>query len=232
MSKLTKKDLKSPDPVWQASYSAFSWLTSQWMLIAIVLGCSVLLLIGGAVYIHQAQRGEAEAQHVYSKLISDFQQWKLSEALNKKTQFDKVQESLKTLKEKHKHSRAYLLSGLVEAQLLMDEKKYAEAVESIERYEKALPSTRRSLAWYPAAIVSEEKGDFEKALVYYQKILNSKDTTYRKWALLGEGRAYRNLNKKEEAIKSYEKFLQEYPKAQELSMVRGLLRLTQSGLIR
>jgi len=223
MSKLSKKDLKGHDPVWNASANAFSWVRNQWTIFLVITLLGLGLLIGGAIYVQVSRTKEAKAQHSLGKVMAEFQQWKLADEKTKPEATKKLEEKLDELESKFPESKARQLSGLLRGQMAMDSKSFDEAKKQYEQFEKALPRRRKSLAWYPLAVIHEELKENEKARVLFKRVVDSKDPTYRKWALLGEGRANRELNKNEDAKKTYEKFLEEFPKAPEVPMVRGLV---------
>lgn len=223
MSKLSKKDLKGHDPVWTASASAFTWLRNQWTVFLLITFLGLGLLIGGAIYVQLTRTQEAKAQHALGKAMGEFQQWKLADEKTKVEATKKLEEKLKELDTQFPESKARQLSGLLRGQIAIEQKKFDEAKKFYEEFEKALPRRRKSLAWYPLAILHEDLKQSEQARELFKRVVDSKDPTYRKWALLGEGRTSRELNKNDEAKKTYEKFLEEFPKAPEVPMVRGLV---------
>jgi len=223
MSKLSKKDLKGHDPVWTASANAFAWLRNQWTIFLIITFLGLGLLIGGAIYVQITRTEEAKAQHSLGKAMAEFQQWKLADEKTKPEATKKLEDKLKELDTKFPESKARQLSGLLRGQVAVEQKKFDEAKKQYEEFEKALPRRRKSLAWYPLAVLHEELKQNEQARDFFKRVVDSKDPTYRKWALLGEGRTSRELNMTDEARKTYEKFLEEFPKAPEVPMVRGLV---------
>lgn len=225
MAKLSKKELRQPDAVWQASASALSWMQSQWVLLSIIAGLVLFILVGGAFYVHTTRQSEAEAQYYYAKAVGEFQQWKLADEKNRTDVRAKLDEALKKLDADFSHSKATQFAGLLRAQVAIEEKSWDQALTHLKEFEKSLPQRRRSLAWYPMAVVQEQLGQSEEALKTFGKINQSKDPTYRKWSLLGEARQLVALNRRSEAQKLYEQFISEFPKAQEITLVRGLMQL-------
>ncbi len=224
MSKLSKKDLRSGnEAVWQASNSALSWLKSQWLIFTIILLLGAGLLIGGAVYVHFTRKKEAEAQHVLAKALGEFQQWKLADEKAKEDALKKLNERLTELTSKHNHSKASQYAGLIQAQIQIESKNWSEALKHLGDFEKALPRRRKSMAWYPMAVAHEELSQNDKAAEFYKLVIDSKDPSYRKWAMLGQARSLKALNRTEEAKTIYTKFLEEFAKSPEVPMVRGLL---------
>ncbi len=234
MTKISQKDLKKEmragqEVVWQASNSALSWMKSQWLVFAIILLIGAALLVGGALYVYQTREREADAQHVLGKALAEFQQWKLADSKARPESLKKLEAEMSLLSTNHADTKAAQYAALIQAQVFSEEKKWAEASTEFEKFERVLPRRRKSLAWYPMAVSFEEQGLSEKALEYYGRIVEAKDPSYHKWALLGQGRLYRAAKKFEEAKKSYQQFIEEYPKSPELQTVRGLLTQVSSN---
>lgn len=229
MSKLTKKELRKPDQVWQASAKSYNFLREKWVVVGIAI---FVVFIGmfAFFYFRQVQeKEEATAQYSLSDVIALFKQDDvLTEKTVSETDFN---EKLKELRSKYAASQAYRISGLFEARVLRDEGKYDEAIQALRRFEEGLPLSQLGLGLYPKAVLLEDKGDWNSALKTYDEILKLKgdkeENAFRKWALLGKARSLRGLGQTQEAVSIYDQFLTEFPQAPETAKVRGLRMIAE-----
>lgn len=234
MIKLTKKDLKTPDQIWQTSQSLLGWLTDQFML---VVAAAVLVFVGivAGVYFYQRhQKFEGSGQYHYSLARSEFEKWKLAVGGKKpqeiKEAFDSLKKELDLLEKDYQSSFANRISSEIRAQIAVQDKKWSEAALAYRTYVKALPSSDKDLGLLPLAYVYEESGDFANAIKSYDEILTRKDSLYSPFALLGKGRVLRAMKKNEEAKQVYETFLERHPTSPEIAEVRGLVSLLRDDL--
>jgi|GEM_PF-5788249 len=237
MSRLRKKDLKSPDQIWQASAQTFGWLRSNWLLAVILV---VVLFMGLVAYLYyrEVQKiNEAKAEHSYGRVLSLYEQWTLEQGKKTDKAADKkngdslkeLNAALGNLAKKFPHSRANAFADLFRAKLALRDGKTTEAAKLLDNYKEHLPESDEGLGLYPLAVTYENEGKWNEALKEYNRILNQKDSALRKWALLGKARALKNLKRNKEAADAYQDFLDEFPKSPELSTVRGLKTLSESS---
>lgn len=223
MSKLSKKELRTPDQVWQASAQTFSWLRSNWLLSSIVVVLAFILLVG-ALYIQQIkERTEAEAQAHYGELGSLFEQWGLADASQKEEIEIKMNEKLGILETQYPDSSANHLASLFRAKLKLSKGQAQESLQDLQDYISELPSSQRSMGLYARANVYEDLSQWQEALKDYESILKSSgDIQIKKWALLGKARTLTELNQVDEARATYDQFLQDFASSPEAGLARGL----------
>lgn len=223
MIKLTKKELKSPDQIWQASRSLLTWLMEEIVIVLVV----VVLLIGGAVggvyWYLSAQKKEAQAQFIYAQAKESFDEWSLAKVPSGSNAENQMKASLEKLEKEYPSSLANQWANRLRAELAERNKDYPKAITYLEAYVKALPSSDKALGLYPLAGAYEEAKEYEKALKTYESVSAGPDSAYQSLALIAEARVLKLLNKKEEAQKRYERFLEKYPDSIEAPYVRGLL---------
>lgn len=234
MIKLTKKELKTPDQIWQTSRSLLSWLTDQFTVVMIL--CAVLFfgIVGGVYFYHIRDKKEGTAQFHYSLARGSFEKWKLaveSKKLDEQSKADlELKKELEILSKDFSSSLANRLANEIRAQLATKSKNWAEAISQYQAFEKALPGSDKELALLPLANTFEQSGDFSNALKTYEDILIRKNSVYVPLALLGKGRSLRELKKIDEAKQTYETFLSQHPTSPEVAEVRGILAMLQDDL--
>ncbi len=227
MSKMSKKELKRPDQIWEASRTALHWMTNQWVGIAAFL-IVVFIAIVGTIYTNQVRKAkEGSAQSHYAKIEALFDQWKLQPKPEQEKDRLKTEEEMKAelsvLEKEFPRSRANQLAHAIRADLEASQEKWPEAIRYYEQFLNVLPKADRPVGLYPLGIASEQVGDWTKAIKTYDEIIKSKSKTYASLALLGKARSYKAMGKNSDAKKTYEEFLEAYPTSTEISTVRGLL---------
>ncbi|MBN8555466.1 MAG: tetratricopeptide repeat protein [Deltaproteobacteria bacterium] len=241
--KLTKKELKAPDRVWQASRETLDFMTKNVAVIVILLVFIFAGTIGGVYFYQSKMRTEGKAQAHYGEAKALFEQWKIqvgmekgldkagektkgvsapSKEEQKKTEAD-LQKEFQILDSDFKNSHANQLAQMIRGQMSAFNGKWPEAVAAYEIYSKSLPSSEKALGLYPLAQAYEQSGNLEKALATHDQILKIKDSPYQEWSMLAKGRLLRSLKRNDEAKKVYEVFLEKFPNSTEVSIVRGLL---------
>jgi tetratricopeptide (TPR) repeat protein len=232
--KITKKELRTPDQIWQASRSLFGWLQSSatW-----IIGGSVavfVVIVGILFWIQVADKTEAKAQYRYGLAKAYYETWTLaSEAHEKQNDAEKAKADLlaelEKLQKEYPRSRANGLADGIRGQLAGHDKKWDEAAQLFERFSDSLPGAERDLGRLPLAQAYENGGNHEKALAVYSKLADSKDDFFIGMGLLGKARVFRATSKPEEARKTYEKYLEKFGSSQEAPSVRGLLSQVSSS---
>ena len=219
MSKLTKKDLRSPDQIWQASATTFSWLRSQWIWL-IVLGLVVFIGSTGAFFYVQSQKAEeAKAQALYGDALSFFEQYKLEKT---ESVLKELQSKLDDLKLKFPSSKANKWADGVRARLLIDQSKVDPALSILSESKSGLSPDAKAFISYSIAGISEDAERWDEAISNYQSILDLKDHPLKKWAFLGKARALVHKGQAGLAVVLYDQFITDFPRSTEISKVRGL----------
>ncbi|MDB5038318.1 MAG: hypothetical protein JWQ35_1846 [Bacteriovoracaceae bacterium] len=228
MIKLTKKELKKPDEIWQASRTLMDWMTDQFTAIIIICVLAFIGIIAGIYSYQTHQKTEGRAQYHYSLARTHFEQWKLEASDEKQakerdaTEVD-IKKELDLLSSDYKSSYANKLADQIRAELAASKKNWTEATALYLKYEKVLPRSVKDFARYPLAEAYEESKNLPKALETYDQILNQKESVYSALALLGKARVLKLMNKLPEAKQAYESFLEKHPDSPEVANVRGLL---------
>jgi tetratricopeptide (TPR) repeat protein len=228
--KLTKKDLKTPDQIWQASRSTLTWMTDRFTIL--VVACVLFFFaIVGVVYFYHVQQGkEGDAQLHYSKARNFLEDLK-SGTTKKPEEISKTRtdlnQQLEILSNTYSKSLANRLANQIRAQLAAGDKKWTDAISFYQQYEKALPGSEKELALLPLGHAYEQANDFQNALKTYDEVLVKKNNVFSPIALLGKARALRSLNKLDEARTTYETFLEQHPDSPDVAEVRGLLAMVR-----
>lgn len=130
-----------------------------------------------------------------------------------KTEEDKTIEQLLSLTAKRSTSYSAFRANTVIAEIYFHRKSYEEALKYYELAAHALESSYTAgVAYFNAAVCADELSDNEKALEFYKKASDIRDFPLVPRALFNVGRIYEALAQNEEAIKTYNKLLETYPK--------------------
>jgi tetratricopeptide (TPR) repeat protein len=223
MSKLSKDDLRSPDQIWVASAHGFQWIQSHGARLLILLSLLLVLSVSFFYLDHRKEQQEAKAQAVFGDLVNLMQQWEFATEAAKIESESEIQDRLRQLSESHASSKANHLASIYRAKLAIGKNQLEEGLSHLDHYLKVLPSNQRALGLYPKAIAHESLNQWAEALAHYEEILKREgQIEMKKWALLGKARSLRNMDLKEEAKRTYDQFLSEYPASPEAPSVRGL----------
>ncbi len=201
-------------------------MTNQITVIIIVIAVIFGAIVGG-VYLNQStKRKEGEAQYQYSLAKAQFEQWKLQTGDERSKTEAELTKLLGELESKWGNSNANGLAGLMRSELALSKKNSEEAIKALEAYVNALPKNSKDLGWMPLAGAYEQASQFDKAAATYESIAQNKDSTFAPSALMGKARNLRLAGKIDEAVKTYQDFLDRYPASTEIATVRGLLAET------
>lgn len=229
MSKLSKDELRSPDQIWVASAQSFKWIQSHGAKLLLLLGLLLISSIGFFYFQQQKAEKEAGAQAVFGEALNLFEQWELAAESAKTEAEAELQKRLDQLNESHSDSDANHLASLFRAKVEIYKNNLEASLTHLDHYLKVLPKNQRVLGLYPKSVVLEGLTKWDEALNHYEEILNQESRVeMKKWALLGKARSLENLDRKEEAKKTYDQFLSEYPASPEVSYVRGLRARVQT----
>ncbi len=223
MDRLTKEELKAPDKILIVSRSMFSWAEQQWGLLLGAVAAIFVTVVGISLFIQYQTKQESKAQLYYGKAKAFFEQTRVGGDKEKSEAKQNLVKELDALRAEFPRSKAAGMAGLLRAHLLIDDKKYAEALTELKAFEDSLPKSERELGSYPLAVSYEQTGDFAKALEGFSRIVQNEKSGFLQEAYLGKARAERALKKNAEAQKTYEKFIEKFPQSAEISVVRGLL---------
>lgn len=232
--KLNRKELKTPDKIWIDMKKVLEWMTEE---VAVLIIAVIVLFLAGVVGVYwyqKKQANEGRAQYHYS-LAKSFSEQLRTTALEKdpKKSEQKVAERAKAeadlkkelgvLETDFKDSKANQLANVLRGQWAAERGQWAEAVEAYARYVTSLKGEDRSLGLYPLGQAQEQSGQFDAALKTYSELVGLKNAAHREWAFLGKARVLKFLKRNDEAKKTYEEFLSQFPNSTEVSSVRGFL---------
>ncbi len=228
MIKISKKELKSPDQIWQATRNVFDWLLEEIVAVIIVIAVVFAASVGGFYWYLRHQKIEGQAQFQYSAVKAKYDEWNIQASEAKdlaalaSAEAD-LKKELDTLENEHKSSRANKLANRIRAQMAIRKKDWPQAIIFLDSYTESLSSSEKGLGLYPLALVFEESGAFDRAVDAFDRILKDPGSPYAKLAMLGKARVLRLQNKSEDAKKVYEQFLEKHPDSLDAAAVRGLL---------
>lgn len=230
MSRLTKKELRTPDELWQVSASAFEWTKTRWLPLSLGLGAALLLLFVWLFVAELQKQKEAEAQHIFGRVLSLYEQWQFADEEAQKAQFwADYEAALNELELSFPGSQARDWAGMMQAQAAFLRGDWAEAESLWRETQNSLPSRARDFARFPLAVSLENQEKWEEAAEIYKSISSREDSAYRSWALLGLGRSQQELGQKEEALKTFSTFLEEFPNSGEASRVRAWIAMVEGS---
>lgn len=130
---------------------------------------------------------------------------------------DKQKESFQKAKEKFQEAYKAYGRGTVGqiSQIYIGNCHYAlkEYDAAILAYSLSLEGALRSVAFQSLGYTYEAKGEFAKALEYFQKNAEGEAGAYQEEGLLGVARCYESLNQKPKALETYQKALAKNPKS-------------------
>lgn len=233
MSKLRKKDLRNPDQVWQASASTYRLVKDQWLFVVIAVGILFVVAVG-SIYFYQQQRlKEADAQHALGELASLYEQWQIEKQNQTEEELAQTrkefEETFQELKQSFSNSDAAAYASLVRGNLLSAEDNTEQSLQALRDFYQGAPQSMKDFAAYRLAIALEQQQSWEESLRLYNEILDRPSSAVRKWALLGKARSQGALERHEEATRTYDQFLEEFPKLPELAKIRGLRALSAAA---
>jgi tetratricopeptide (TPR) repeat protein len=210
-------------------------MTDQFTLILITSGLVFVGVVVG-VYLYQSHiKNEGKAQLHYSTAKNRFEEWLLQnrsekQAADRAKTEEGLNKELQTLSSDFKSTFANKMAFEIRAHLEFQKKNWVQAATYYLEFQNALPKADQELALYPLAQTYEEAKDFTKALGVYDQMLSRGNSAFVPLAAMGKARSLRNLNRPDEAIKTYEEFLEKHSDSTEVSQIRGLLALTRSEI--
>ncbi|UTC78441.1 tetratricopeptide repeat protein [Treponema sp. OMZ 799] len=153
---------------------------------------------------------EDRAKNSVTEDTAEQSEKKVSEAV--KEAEDKAIEELKGLGSKYASSYAGFRANTVIAEIYFQRKMYEDALKFYELAAGAVKGSYvEGVASFNAAACADELGDKEKALSYYERASRVANFPLIPRAIFNTGRLYEALEKKEDAILSYNKLLEKYP---------------------
>ncbi len=209
VKKITKKKLKEPDEFITFAQKSLLFITQHRKQIVVGGVILILLILSILIYQRGERKKEKEAYlkfttavEVYHVAISPYREIESSQFKHILTLFDEVIT-------KFSSTSSGKLSHLYKGHIHLNLGEFDEAIKS---YQTFLEKWRREklfkiFAWEGLGYAYEGKGDFEKALNPYQKVLELGGDGPFALAYFNIGRCYEKLGRKKEAVESYRSFL-------------------------
>ncbi|UTC65166.1 tetratricopeptide repeat protein [Treponema sp. OMZ 788] len=162
------------------------------------------------IYELEEFKREDKAKNPSAEDPADQSEKQVSEAV--KGAEDKAIEELKALGSKYSSSYAGFRANTAIAEIYFQRKMYEDALKFYELAAGAVKNTyAEGVASFNAAACADELGDKEKALSYYERASKVENFPLIPRAIFNAGRLYEALDKKEDAVHTYNRLLEKYP---------------------
>lgn len=216
-----KKLLKEPDEFISTTGQVIEFLRTHRRQVtrAAVIALIVIAAGAGTFYYLRSQEGKALVmQQQGLQLYQQAYRGSLeSPAADKKSDFQKALEKFKGSLAAYSWGRTAQVSRVFVGNCHYALKEYDQAREA---YSKSLEGPFRHLAMNGLAYISEARGDFQKALEYYQTNMKDPHQPYRVESMLGAARCYEALKEKPKALEIYQKALAQAPQSAMADFIR------------
>lgn len=211
--KITKKELlKKPDEFITLSTRIMNWTkenykTAIWSVSGIVF---ILILYFGYSTYRNHREGLA-----HDRYFSALEQ----------TDSDQKLKQLEGIIKEYPGTKGGSLAMVSAGHLYYQKKDYPKAIVSYELAltKSSFPSPIMTLIKENLGYAYEEKGDYPQAVKAYSEITQSKEGFQKEDTLLSLASLYQKMGKKEEARKSYQDFIKNYPNSVYAPMVKDRL---------
>lgn len=240
--KLTRKEIIHGDPIRETLNAAYEIFIINSKVIIIAIAIAVLGVGGYYLWAHYQTTTQAETQLLLSQALKTFhaqvegEPSPLDQTAASGPKFkSKSQKYTEALKQFQELSNRYgsrpvgHIARYYQALCMQHLGKTAEAVKTLEALRDEVHDPRYAFLVKKAlAALYEAQGDHRKAADLYTQLLNDSEATNPKDAILiNLGRCYESLQNEAEAIKAYERILNEFPNSLYRSNAED--RLTQLG---
>lgn len=216
--RISKRDLKKPDEFITATSQVLLWTMEnlRFLLVAAVIGALVILSV--VLWRVKMKTREADALNSFyraSDILTSAEDPTANEYQEALDEFERI------LRE-YPRTDASQLAQLQLGQGLLMSKKYDKAVETYLRFLDSDPREKlyRLLALHNLGYAYEGQGDYQKALDSFQSVVDAGESFLQPWGYLNVGRCYEKLGKQQEAIRTYRTYLEKFPDAAMIPMVR------------
>ncbi|HYB21855.1 MAG TPA: tetratricopeptide repeat protein [Thermodesulfobacteriota bacterium] len=206
-----KKLLKEPDEFISTTARTIEFFRTyqrQILRSAIIVLIVVAAAAGGFYYL-RGQEGKALAiQDQALKLYQEAYRSSLENpGAEKKEDFKKALEKFQEALSAYKWGRTAQISDLYLGNCYFSLKEYDQAQTA---YSRCLEGPFRPIALNGLAYSCEAKGDYNKALDYFQKGSDSRDNPFQLESMLGTARCFEALNQRPKALEAYQKALSQF----------------------
>jgi predicted negative regulator of RcsB-dependent stress response len=210
MAKSNKELLKKPDEFITLSNKTLNWAKENYK--TVIFGVSGIVVVLLAYFGYSAYQSNRETV-AHEKYFTTEEQ----------TDKSQKQKELEALIKNYPGTQGGHLSMVSAANSYYQNKDFSKAIES---YQQALAKGN-----FPPEIVTlikenlgyafEEKGDYPSAVKTYSEIAQGQETFQKEEAMIGLGRVYQKMGKKEEAKKTYQEFIKAYPNSVYTNLIRN-----------
>jgi tetratricopeptide (TPR) repeat protein len=191
----------------------------QWA--AICVAALIVIILGISLYFrHLNQKALAAYNMAYKDLASDSSSQASAESIQKSTQ------ELDRLIRKYGWTKVATLAIPELAYLKFGQGKYDEAISLYKTYLEKVKagSIYRSMAYFGLAACYEAKGEYQSAIDYLNKIIESDTAFLKEEAMFSLGRMYELSGRRELAKETFQKFVSQFPQSPLLPLAKAHLR--------
>ncbi len=202
------KEEKKPVPVVISEYI----MKHRKVIMAFLAGTSAIVL---AIVVYSVVV-EKKNTAAIARIESLLEQWETAKTENEGQALTKAEDTilaeLDTITAKNKNLSSGARANLVAAELYFNRKDWNNARERYLAAAQAKESIYTApIAYYNAAVCSEELADMEQAIALYNKAMDHESFTMKPRALFNIGRIEEQRGNRDLAIASYEKMAESYP---------------------
>jgi tetratricopeptide (TPR) repeat protein len=216
-----KKLLKEPDEFISTTGQVIEFLRTHRRQVTRAAVIALIVIAAGAGTFYYLRSQERKALVMQQQGLQIYQQAYRGSlenpAADKKSDFQKALEKFKESLAAYSWGRAAQVSQVFIGNCYYALEEYDQAREA---YSKSLEGPFRHLAMNGLAYISEARGDFQKALEYYQTNMKDPHQPYRIESMLGAARCYEALKEKPKALEIYQKALAQAPQSAMADFIR------------
>jgi len=219
--KIIKKKLKEPDEFIISTERIYLFITHHFKPIA-VGGIIVFILIVSLFFIQRwGKKNEENAYKMFNLAVETYQMVSTPYREGSLQEYKSVLEKFNEVITKFSRTKFGKLSILYKGNLHLRLGEFEEAINAYENFIKKTGKENffRSLAMEGLGYSYEGKGEHEKAVNAFQKVIDLGESSQFGNAYLGMGRCYEKLGKNKEALENYKFFLKVSQKSQMANMV-------------
>jgi tetratricopeptide (TPR) repeat protein len=216
-----KKLLKEPDEFISTTARTIEFFTTyqrQILRLAIIVLVVVAAVAGGFYYLRWQEGKALDMQDQGLKLYQEAYRSSLENpGTEKKEDFKKALDKFQEALSAYKWGRTAQISELYLGNCYFGLKEYDQAQTA---YSRCLEGPFRPIALNGLAYSCEAKGDWNKALEYFQKGCDSRDNPFQLESMLGTARCYEAMSQKPKALEAYQKALAQFSKSTMAEFIR------------
>ncbi len=227
--RVSRKEIKQPDEFvsfWMKVYE-YAQLHRRRVIAGISAVVAVLVLIwAGIAY---SEKRERDASRLFSKaqmaLIASHEE-------SSEKSKEQAEEILTDLVQRYSRTHAAQGARALLGNIYYQRREFEKSIEMYEALAQSKPKnlTLRAMADEGVAYSYEQKGEWDKALTYYERLALSPLERFSQEGLWGVARCYEMQHKLDQALETYRKFLATYPHSSKAQEARSVIaRLSEAG---